>query len=340
MRKRITWLALAAFLFFLPVLSPFVLAQMQPPQTAPAAPDYVASSGAGFYIENGYNQTPIDPGPISATGSFRFWDWDDLNPSPGVYSFGKLDGWIQAQLNAGYDKIGVAVMTYTGRFVACPIQGADLTPAWVRAGPDGVPGNADDPIVYASTPDTRDCDGDGNPDNRPWPLIDYQNDYYLSQYETFIAALADHLRTGPYAQHIAWVAAGTGKDGENKPADYFSRGGVDYYDRNDLIAAGMDSAKWIQVVQRILTAYKNAFLSDNGRPKVQVLMQNAPFHKYPWERRDLADWAAPLGIGVSINGIASDFIFIEACESSNPSRKCAGLYDQARLHSDQIPIGL
>ena len=45
-------------------------------------------------------------------------------------------------------------------------------------------------------------------------------------------------------------------------------------------------------------------------------------------------------MGVSINGIASDFVFIEACESARPDRHCAGMYDQARLHSDAIPIML
>lgn len=351
MRRPLLLIVVTLVLGTLAAVSPFVLAQNLPQIGAtppvPAAaqlPDAQAPSeaarvtglGPGFYLENSLSGAPIAPGVHSGTGSFRFWDWKTLNPDNGVYNFGALDSWIQLQLGAGYQYVGIALTTYSGRAATRSTcspgnirYGVSLTPQWVLNGPDGVQDTADDPLIISSQPLVWDCNQDGTPEDITWPILNYQDSYYRDQYRTFINALADHLRTGPYAGKVAWIAAGTGKDGENKPVD----------DEDDA-SLGMTAGQWVNLVKGILTDYKNAFMSSNGTPAIRVLVQNAPFYLQVSERADVAKWASDNGIGVAINNITSDFDFVESCNSTNTSVKCAGIYDQARQYSDKVPVAL
>lgn len=308
--------------------TPLALAQDRTAVIAPAAPER-AGAGAGFYIENGLTAAPIPPNPIFAVGSYRFWDWKSLNPQNNSYNFGAMDSWITNQINAGYQYLGFAFVTYTGRPTRCPTYGIESTPAWVRTGADGQNNTSDDPIITADEPDHRDCNGDSIPDEGPWYLIDYKNAYYQSQYTVFINALADHLRSHPQASKFAWVAIGVGKDGENKA--------VDTVDRTSL---NMSSGQWISFGESVSLAYKNAFTSENGKPKIRVMNQNATFHEDVAERRTIADWAATQNIGLAVNVLTSDFTLIESCESLDPNRKCVGTYDQLRKYSDIVPTAV
>ena len=324
-RRRLPPLLVLLGLFGLLLATPFVFAQDRPAALAPSAPDRLGL-GSGFYIENGLNQTPRPPDPYYAVGSYRFWDWKSLNPQKNVYSFDVMDSWISSQLNAGYKYVGFAFVTYTGRPTRCPTLGIESTPAWVRFGPDGQTNTADDPIITAANPDIRDCNGDGSPDNGPWYLIDYSDAYYQSQYTVFIDALADHLRSHPQASQFGWVAIGVGKDGENKAVD-----------PDDRASLNMSSAQWVAFGQSVSLAYKNAFESNNGQPKIRVMNQNATFHQDVTERRTIADWAASQNIGLSVNVLTSDFTLIESCQSLDPNRKCVGTYDQLRKYADTVP---
>ncbi len=351
MRRPLLLIVVTLILGSLAAISPLVLAQTLPQAgdtpAAPAAAQGPAAQAAaeaarasgpepGFYIENSLSGAPVIPGVHSATGSFRFWDWKTLNPGSGDYNFTALDNWIQLQLGAGYQYVGIALTTYSGRAYTrntCSPgnikYGISLTPQWVLNGPDGVQDTADDPIIISSQPLVWDCNQDGTAESITWPILDYQDPYYRDQYRTFINALANHLRTGPYAGKVAWIAAGTGKDGENKPVD----------DEDDA-SLGMTATQWVNVVKGILTDYKNAFMSSNGTPVIRVLVQNAPFYLQVSERADVAKWASENGVGVAINNITSDFDFVESCNSANTSIKCAGIYDQARQYSDKVPVAL
>ncbi|MBX7237224.1 MAG: hypothetical protein K1X65_22775 [Caldilineales bacterium] len=307
------------------------------PDAAPDQTDYAPppAGRTGFYIENGRFNI-LQPAPdYFATGSFLFWAWKDLNPSKGGYSWAILDKWIQDSLDAGYVSVGLAITPYTGRFCHPLEQGTDLIPAFVRNGPDNIAGNADDTVFASDVPDTRDCDQDGNPDRGPnaiWLLPDYTDSYYKEQYFTFVKALADHLLSSPYRDKIGWVAIGTGKDGENKPAD----------DRDDpsLEAHGLTVPAWVQFVQDTTDAYTAAFYDGSGYPRIQVISQNAPFFKSPTERRDIANYVATRRVGVSLNTITPDFNFVEACASTNPNVRCTAIYDQARQYNNIAPVML
>ncbi len=306
----------------------------------PASPDQAdyappPAGPPGFYIENGRFNILQPAKDYFATGSFLFWAWKDLNPTKGGYSWGILDKWIQDSLDAGYVSVGLAITPFVGRFCHPLEQGTDMIPAFVRNGPDNVAGNADDTVFASDVPDTRDCNQDGQPDRGPnavWLLPKYTDSYYKEQYFTFVGALADHLLSSPYREKIAWVAIGTGKDGENKPAD----------DRDDdaLEANGLSVPAWVQFVQDTIDAYTDAFYDGSGYPRIQVISQNAPFYKSSTERRDIANYAATHRVGVSLNNITPDFDFVEACPSTNPNTRCTGIYDQARQYNNIAPISL
>ena len=293
------------------------------------SPDVVPSSiPTGYYLAN--NQwNMLDPHTYSAPGAFQFWSWESLNPAPDLYRFDKLDAYIQAAVDAGYQAVGFSLATYSGRtaqYNACSDefnQGYALTPYFVRWGPDGVEGTDDDPVIIADNPDTRDCDGDGV--NDPWLLPKYTDPYYKQEYEKFVNALAQHLLNSPYRDRIAWVGIGTGKDGENKP--------VDNLDDNSLERV-ISVNDWIAFVKEVIDIYHEAFSAGASEPQIIIMTHNAPFYKYTWERPEIASYAASKHVGISVNGITSDF------ENTEGSGDGTGVFDQLRLYGDDVPTAL
>ncbi len=296
------------------------------------SPDYafLPDAGAGFYIASGTWHPFPNPDDYAAVGAYNFFHWAPFNPSDGVYDWDDLDTWISRQIDAGYQNLGMAMVTYSNRYVGCPAQGVDATPRWVQAGPDGVWGNGDDVIFRASDSDTRNCDGDGNNENDPWYLIDYRNGYFNQKYDDFINALAEHLANHPEGRRFKWIAIGTGKDGENIPSH--NQDDDDYRDR------GMYQQEWIDWVNSVSDLYRDAFSDADGDLTLQVLTQNAPYYLSAWERRDEAAYAANHQVGVSINAITSDFNYTNACDAASSTVHCAGMWDQAYLHNEIVPV--
>ena len=284
----------------------------------------------GFYIANS-QWNMLDPNAYSGVGAFQFWSWSSLNPAPDLYRFDKLDAYIQAALDAGYQSVGVSITTYNGRtaqYYDCTDefnQGYAQTPYFVRWGPDGVEGTADDPVVIADEPDTRDCDGDGQRD--PWLLPKYTDPYYLQQYEKFIDAMAQHMLNSPYRDRIAWVGIGTGKDGENIPVNNSD---------DDSLLREISVDDWVDFVKNVIDMHRDAFAAGASQPQIPLLTHNAPFYRAAWERREIASYANSKGVGVSVNGITSDFDLTEAGAAGN----YIGIFDQIRLYGDNVPVAL
>lgn len=329
MSKRISHVFLFLILGLIILGAAAVHAQDRPAPAAAVPARTAPTARTGFYIENG-RASFLPAATYHATGSFRFWSWAELNSAPGVYHFDKIDQYLNDAVANGYEAIGLAITTYVGRPSGCTMQGIEYTPLFVRNGPDGIAGNADDPVIRSQVDFSRTCSG--TPVTKPWYLLKYTDPYYKQQYAVFINALANHLLNHPQRSRIGWVAIGTGKDGENKPAD----------DTDDptLQANGLTKTAWVDFVKWTIDTYHTAFSGGGSRPLIDLVTQNAPFYLAPDERRDVAAYAASKNVGVSINNITSDFAFIEACASTNPSRRCAAMYDQARLYHEQIPISL
>lgn len=314
-----------------------------------ASPDegswvYPPAGPAGWYIENSTDSTrdPIDPVTHSAVGSFFFLNWKKLEPSNRNYNWTLLDTLIQKNLDAGYQAIGLALYTYTGRQGAsCPVQGVEKTvPDFVRLGADGIINTDDDPIILSSEPDYRSgCEGG------PWYLLDYMDPFYRSEYSAFIHALADHLLSSPYRNNIAWIATGVGMDGENRAAD--NRSTV-AYDESFLFTplssggAGWTIDDWTNYVKWVIDEYRDAFYDSSGYPRIQVLTQNSPHPGVsggPISRRTIAQYAAANRVGLSVNNMRSDFNTAEKCDHPDPNKWCTGMYDQARQYNDTVPVG-
>ena len=334
MHRRFLLLAIL-FLLLVGVMTPLAHQALSAPASAsPSQPhraDLAPSQAVtGFYLANS-QWSMLDPNAYSASGAFQFWSWTSLNPAPGLYRFDKLDAYIQAALDAGYQGVGVSITTYNGRtaqYGGCASefnQGYAQTPYFVRWGPDGVEGTADDPVIIADDPDTRDCDGDGQPD--PWLLPKYTDPYYLQQYQTFVEALAQHMLNSPYRDRIAWVGMGTGKDGENIP--------VNNSDDDSLLRV-ISPDDWVAFVKDVIDIYHDAFAAGANAPQIPVMTHNAPFYRATWERREIASYANSKGVGVSVNGITSDFDLSEAGAAGN----YIGIFDQIRQYGDNLAVAL
>ncbi|NOZ50498.1 MAG: hypothetical protein GXP37_10690 [Chloroflexi bacterium] len=368
MPKKVLLLIAALLLFVVAIAVPTVFADNQlfsgfdmtlsdgtPPIATPivAAPDttdwtFPPAGPRGWYIENSTDPTriPIDPVAHSAVGSFFFLAWSQLEYGNNNYDWNKLDGLIQKQLDAGYQAVGLAFYTYTGRQgVTCPDQGVEHTvPAFVLKGADGIANTGDEPMILSSEPDGGRPNRAGCEDG-PWYLLDYMHPYYRAQYSEFIHALADHLLNSPYRSSVGWIATGVGMDGENRAAD--NRSGVGY-DESFLFkpisngGAGWTIADWEEYVKWVIDQYTDAFYDGSGFPRIQVLTQNSPHPGVsggPTSRRAIAQYAATHRVGLSINNMRSDFNTVEKCDHPDPNKWCTGMYDQARQYNDVVPIG-
>ncbi|HID34317.1 MAG TPA: hypothetical protein EYP25_07065 [Anaerolineae bacterium] len=305
-----------------------------PPVVDPNSVDYAVPPAGepGFYII-GPTWNPRPGQPYHAAGAYQFWDWAGFNSAPGQYNFDKLDRWLEIYSNLGYEGLGIALYTYTGRNSArCDImdQGVDAIPEYVQKGRDGVAGTSDDAILLADIADQRNDPGCTNYGG-PWYLPDYTNSYYVEQYSAFIHALADHLLNSPYRDKIAWVSIGAGKDGENIPVDNMD---------DDFMLGHLSVEEWVTHEKTLIDIYTDAFYDSSGFPRIQVTTQNAPFYRSPTERRDIAAYASQKRVGLSINGATSDFNGVLLCDNPNPSANCVGIWDQITLYGNSIPIQL
>ena len=334
MTKRFLIIFLSTLFLLGGLMSPLANNAFSAPAPATPAPNAVDiapnAAQTGFYLANNPWHM-LSPTDYSAVGTFQFWSWENLNPDHNLYRFDKIDSYIDAAVRAGYQSVGIAITTYNGRsaqYSPCTDefnQGYAQTPYFVRWGPDGVEGTSDDAAIIADDPDTRDCDGDGT--NDPWLLPYYTHPYYQQQYQLFVEALADHLLNSSRRDHIAWVALGTGKDGENIP--------VNNNDDDSLLRV-ISQDDWVQFVENVIDVYHDAFAAGASKPQIPLLVQNAPFYRSSTERRDIAAYANSKDMGLSVNGLTSDFDLTEACDSGN----CVGMYDQVHLYRGNVPIGL
>ena len=304
------------------------------PAPEPDSVEFVTPPGGppAFYII-GSTWSPRSGQPYHADGVYQFFNWSTFNSAPGQYNWNQLDRWVQQNLQMGYTSIGIAINTYNGRLSSpCGIieQGVDSMPKYVQNGRDGQFGTSDDAVFEADIADQRNYDNCTNYGG-PWYIPDYNNSFYREQYNAFIHALADHLLNVSYRDKIGWVSIGTGKDGENIP--------VDNMDDESLLRR-VSITDWVSYVKTVMDMYTDAFYDSSGFPRISLTVQNAPSYRKTWERRDIAVYANQKRVGVSINGMTSDFVGSLLCNNPDPTYNCTGMYDQAVLYNSNIPIQL
>lgn len=231
-----------------------------------------------------YDYRNLDPASTHLVGGHQSKDWRLMESSEGNYTWGSYDNWI-AQEAAKGKPVALGVEIYTG---------GDSNN---RRMPD---------YVYQVSPPVI-CNG------REVPR--YWDPNFLAKYRQFILAFGDHYRNDP---RVAWVQIGAGIYQETQPETWQYKEpcvrdamaadlGVDPSNRTAL------SAKWVEVVNSIQQAYKDAF--GDSKP---VLLQHAPaFLDYSekhnrynqdgsllWE--GWVDYAAARGIGLKHAGLLAD----------------------------------
>ncbi|HIQ04984.1 MAG TPA: hypothetical protein EYH31_04710, partial [Anaerolineae bacterium] len=282
---------------------------------APESPGYLSPPAAypGHYMAAD-NQGDADPVAYHLTGSLRTFGWAELNPANGVYNWGLLDGWLSTVASLG-KKAAIGITTYNGRCCG----GINAMPTWAR--------NANTTFNVCNY---SDCGG------VPWYIPQYWSAEYKSLYGTFIHALGARYRNDP---RIEWVAIGIGTFGELHATD----GDAPWYPHQDRTAllnilGGDDdvaSAIWLQTAKEITDIYMDAF-SEDGQLRKTLLVQVGSYTFKATERRDLADYAASLGIGLSNNDLYPDGnVRIMGPDSNCPG---CGKNDHILAHNHEVPI--
>ena len=118
----------------------------------------------------------------------------------------------------------------------------------------------------------------------------YWSAEYLSLYQTFVTRLAaEILGTTPFTNiPLDFVSMGVGMYGETQPVDGFRYPAMNA----ELEAKGLTSSGWIDTVKKITDIYANVFGGSAGvKPKMNLLLQYAPYYQNVSERKQFTDYA-------------------------------------------------
>ncbi|MGB3219889.1 MAG: YCF48-related protein, partial [Anaerolineae bacterium] len=270
-----------------------------PPATRPGI--YVASDYSGL----------IDPQRYGNVGSLRTWGWGEFYDSAGHYKWDAFEAWLNNVASQG-KAAGVGITTYNGR---CCTNYLEM-PAWVRI---AYPNSTFDVCDYLTGACTS------------WHIPRYWHNDYLTPYHTFISAFGQRYRNDP---RLEWVAIGLGTFGELHATDP-DKPWYNWYDHTAVANAGLTSSLWLSTTKAIADWYIGAF-SEGGQLKKSLLVQNASYTFSEAERRDLANYVAPKGVGLSNNGLYPDSNFsIVGNQSGCPY---CGQHDHIVNWNNQVPI--
>lgn len=279
--RRMTFLVLAGTIlvvaFSLSVAGASVLPSGSTARIDSSLPPAYVGSGShhpGVYV---FYDTPADdPAVQHNIGGHRSHKWYEIEPSEGVFNWGKIDGFLADEAAHG-KPAALGLQTYAG------IPGEYTTPQWVV--------NAGMRPIYCYT------------NGKTYIIPRYWDSVYLQKYGDFIAAYGARYRNDP---RLAWVQIGAGIWEETQPA---------YPNRPACVQAVKDaldsdfgytndtqrSWKWVEVVETVAQMYRDAFGND-----MPVLLQNAPKFINGWEGDEWGRYAGEHGIGLKHNGLLAD----------------------------------
>jgi len=247
-------------------------------------------SGAGVYLNWDDPANGLNPPTIPIVGGFTTFSWFTLEPGhDDNYDWTDVDTFITDEANGG-KKAAISFAVYNGR--PWPGQNTDLygirIPSWVWARDSG-----------ARLYNTYTNDG--------WYVLNYLNETYLTEYQEFVNAFAQHLADNPsLAANVSWVNIATGLLTETQPAADDGVNNDDaYYYAN---IANWTSQQWVGYVNRVTDFYHDAF-SGRGLP-ITLMLNMVPQFKGGYggktEREIWSDHAAELGVGLRNSGLQAD----------------------------------
>lgn len=151
-------------------------------------------------------------------------------------------------------------------------------------------------------------------------IPNYESADYVAAYGNFIQALGDHSKDNA---ELEFVAIGTGLFGENQP--------VQSNFRSFMSGKGLTSEDWVTYMKNVTSKYVNAFtVGVKGTPR-SLLTQAAPTYLNISERKQITDYAAGFGVGISLNFLSPDW-------TQSYRNDLAGFYDPTRTYWRGVPI--
>ncbi|NOZ28708.1 MAG: YncE family protein, partial [Chloroflexi bacterium] len=313
-----SWLVLATALAFVVVLAALILVSRLPQHTVSSAPWMAPSSaeevsasepvavptpgasGEGFpsilYVmydwrNQDYRTEYPEYGPI---GSHIEFTWDIVNPAPGVFNW------------TGYDRYlakarGMTVELASGQVISKPVQFTvmiygsedfdrlrDFTPEWVyqRAGrEETVDGRR---VGYALRPEG--CPVAGAPA--------YDDPVWREAFAEMVRAFGARYGQDP---QVAGIWIGVGIDDETQPTKQ-----VGLCDYPAELAREVTCGEYMDFIREAMNLYAEAF------PQKPLWIQAGPgactaHGRSAWStRKQIMEWAVPLGIGYKNNGLQPD----------------------------------
>jgi hypothetical protein len=229
-------------------------------------PDTLTARGIYEFAGGNSGADADDPDLAGTTLTF---EWSQLEPEPGQFSFTAVDKAIAPWAAAGKQ---VILRVSTAGEAAWGVTAAHATPGWVYL--QGVPMILDDGAT----------------------IPEYWNSTFLADYDAFIAAYAAHYDGDP---SVSFIEMGIGDGGETLPDTQEGPG-----NRSALFArSGYSDALWLATVESIATTYREKF----QRTPVVPLVDSTFLGSDRWsDYVALTAWFVSHGFPMQYDGLTSN----------------------------------
>lgn len=303
-----------------------------PAVTTPAAPGPPASRpGIYFKDDSSFWYGTADTNRYHLDGTVMNWSWAYLETGYGSYRPDRVN-WLLSQSAAKGKK---------GAFAISPYGGGRSYETGVRDLPAYMWDTSSYPAADVDQYTFEICKFSGpacdtaNADHRRLPM--YWRPAFLQRYRELAHYYGERYMNDA---RLEFVAMGFGTYGE---AHMVNSTEDKYIMELAMHADGITNytQAWRDYTTDVVDAFYDAFSvydANQGRRvlKKQLLVQIASFTYQVSERRDMGDYAASLGIGISLNGLTPDFNFSEVGDGLSGCQNC-GMYDVLNLHYNQVP---
>jgi hypothetical protein len=240
----------------------------------------------GFYAAR--DNRNLDPNEYNLVGGHQSFYWDRLNPADGLYDWGPIDSFINAQVSNG-KRAAIGIITFNGR---------------------ANDGNPHDPPIRV--PQWVFNKGAGKVNCSGFEIPRYWSTVYLAEYRKFVLALGARYDGHP---HIEFVQIGVGKFGETQPCDDLDNACV----RSALMADGLTEWSWAGIVNQITDMYADAF------KQTITLLPNSPRFYSEGDRGTWTRHAISRGVGLFPAGLYAVQEWVDL--RRHPTLSGSGKYD-------------
>lgn len=255
----------------------------------------------GVYVF--YDYRNMDPAyyPGLFTGGHMTFSWNQIEKSYHVYDWSAVDSWIANQAALG-KPVALEIVAYVGASSYDPAVKGYVAPGWL-------------PTITCT-------DAAG----REFKIPRYHYSSFQSEYRALINAFGARYNND---SRVEFIEISTGVDGENQAVQYNNGNVLEAC----LQADGLGQYQWETYMKNVSDYYLQAF---PGKP---LVIQHYPVHVHDSERRTIAQYDGPKGIGFKGNGLIPDRDKATRRDDPASSFYLAFLDDPAISYSTTVPIG-